>query len=155
MLAGGLAALPLPLVAQNAFSNDFIRKWVQGSWAVKFPEHDHVLLMEFYGHSPATEQPGSFVLRAGNNWIEKTPGQPKSAFAKPTATGAHVTLTNDAARYEIPWRASDTQEGVVHDFKIGRPREVKLRRLSAAEVDMQRSKVLGEKPLFINTSYFG
>lgn len=162
VVVGGLAvSVGTPAWGQvpNAWENKFIDQWIKGSWRVEYGDkRSGTDLFEIYSHSPSSAAPGAFDLRGGTGSFGRTPGAAKSATARPTSSGAQVSVGNSggSGRYDIAWRASDTQEGTVTWFKDSAVSPVKLRRLSASELALQRDKALeGEKPLFVNASYFG
>jgi len=162
-VAGGVgAAFAAPVLAQglDEWKSPFIDKWVKGAWRVEYPDKSSApTLFEVYGCSPATDDKGAFDLRGGTSLFKDRPGPARNARAtRVSGSGALVSLGNSggSGRFEIEWRAGETQEGTIKWLKDDKVSPVRLRRLSAAEIDEQRSTALGgEKPIFINTSYFG
>jgi hypothetical protein len=162
-VAGGVGAVTLapPVFGQglDEWKSPFIDQWVKGAWLATFSDASiKPVQMEFYSYSASTEERGSFVLRAAAGQPSETPSAVKKAYARPTKTGAEVGyLTADGnVQYRMTFTASDTQEGTCRELATGKASVAKLRRLSTIEIDAQRSAVLkGEKPTFINTSYFG
>ena len=161
-VAGGLgAAVAAPVLAQgmDEWKSPFIDKWVRGAWLVDYTDNSSPqTIFEVYSYSPSTAERGTFELRGGTSLAKDIPGPAKSPLAKLQGAGAQVKLGNSggSGRFDIAWRAADSQEGTITWLKSEKVSPVKLRRLSAAEIDAQRSKALGsEKPTFINASYFG
>ena len=161
-VAGGVgSAIASPVFGQGLpeWKNEFIDKWVKGSWQITFVDWKlKDVLMEFYSYSASAEERGTFRLRGGMTWMTAQPNAMKSAVAKPGGSGARLVGVSDdgKGRYEFDWRAADTQEGTCTSIASGRTSKVRVRRLSTEEIGDQRSKALGgEKPTFINTSYFG
>ncbi len=155
---GASLALPAFGQGQREWQNDFIDKWVTGSWQITFVDWKlKDVLMEFYSYSASTEERGAFRLRGGMTWMTARPSAMKNAVAKPGGSGAKLVGVSDdgKGRYEFDWRAADTQEGTCTSIASGEVSKVRVRRLSTAEIDEQRRRVLGEKPTLINTSYFG
>jgi len=155
VLAGiGAALSPALASAQDQeWTHSFIRAWMHGSWRVS--DGSKSSLLEFYSHVASHSERGAFALRAGAGELDKVPVAAKTATAWPERNQAKVVVTTDAGRLELLWRPADEQEGVSVDLS-GARRAVKLTRQSIAQIDGQREKALsGEKPVFINTSYFG
>ncbi len=162
-MAGSLgSAVASPVLSQGLpeWKNEFIDKWVKGAWVVEYSDSSsRPTLFEVYSYSASMAERGVFDLRAATALLTAgTPGASKEATAKLQGSSAQVSLLNASGvgRFSITWRASDAQEGTITWLKDSKVSPVKLRRLSASEIDAQRLKVWGgEKPTFVNTSYFG
>jgi hypothetical protein len=156
-VAAGLGAVCLPAsaIAQEVWTDPFVGKWVHGAWlATVQGSAAPSSIIEIYSHSPSTDERGSFVLRAGGGPADQVPTAVSKATVRPSAARAKVKVAFAGGQCDVDWQASDTQEGTLLTTTGAVP--VKLRRLQAAEIDEQRAKAFGgEKPIFINTSYFG
>ena len=150
----GAAVFPSFALAQDQeWTHSFIRAWMHGSWRIN--DGSRSSLLEFYSHVASHSERGVYTLRAGAGEWDMVPVAAKMATARPEGNQARVAVTSDAGRLELLWRPSDEQEGVLTDVS-GARHAVKLTRQSSAQIDGQRDKaLLGEKPVFINTSYFG
>jgi hypothetical protein len=155
VLAGiGAAVSPsLALAQDQEWTHSFIQAWMHGSWRVN--DGSKLSLLEFYSHVASHSERGTYTLRAGAGDFDKVPVAVKMATARPERNQAKVAVTTDIGRLELLWRPADEQEGVLVDLS-GARHTVKLTRQSSAQIEGQREKALaGQKPVFINTSYFG
>lgn len=160
-VAGGVgASFAFPAFGQGLpeWRNEFVEQHIRGAWLATFSDPKvRPVQFEFYSYSISTEERGAFNVRGGATWLDRTPDPLKSAVVKPSGNGARFVYSTGVGkvRYEFDWRAGDRQEGTRTVLEGGSVSKASLRRLSTAEIDEQRRKVLGEKPTLINTSYFG